>query len=150
MPRVRSVLLLLWSATVPVAAAAACPPDPTERYEPRTFLGYACEGDCERHKAGFAWAVQRTAVSAAVCRSLPPDEAEGCLVYVEVRHGVEAAGHRWALENEIVRPCACEGAGARFRVGCRAALACPPGGPLACAEAWPRHVQPFQRPGSGR
>ena len=145
-----TALLLLTSATVLLPPALACPPDQAERYEPRTFLGYACEDDCERHKAGFDWAEQRLATSLTDCRSLPPLDAEGCRAYLEEPLGAEAAGHRWALENEIVRPCACEGAGARFRTGCLAALDCGSGGIVPCAEAWPRHVQPFQRPGSGR
>ena len=150
MRRICTVLLLLWLVTAPAATAATCPPDQTERYEPRSFLGYACEGDCERHKAGYAWAEQRWVTDATACAGLGPLAREGCQAYVEEPLTAEAAGHRWAIENEITRPCACEGAGARFRAGCRAALACPPGGPATCAEAWPRHVQPFQRHGSHR
>lgn len=143
-----AVLLLLATALPP--SAPDCPPDPAERYEPRSFLGYACEDDCRRHKAGFAWADGRRAASVADCGSLPPLEDQGCRAYVEEALDAEAAGQRWALENEITRPCACEGAGARFRAGCRAALDCRAAHGAPCAEAWPGDVQPFQRHWPGR
>lgn len=149
MRRLLAALLLL-SAAALHPSAVACPPDPAGRYEPRSFLGYACEGDCERHKAGFAWAEARGVASVDDCGLLPPLDAEGCRAYVEEPLGAEAAGHRWALENEVTRPCACDGAGPGFRAGCRAALDCGPEHGASCAEAWPGHVQTFQRQRSGR
>lgn len=114
---------ILWSAEV-----SGCPPPAQVRYESRTFLGYACEDDCERHKTGFAWAAGRWTASAAACTLLPPPESEGCRAYVEERMTPEQAGARWAVENEITATGACDGAGDGFRHGCRQALV-PTGGP---------------------
>jgi hypothetical protein len=97
----------------------------TIRYEPRSFLGYACADDCERHKAGFAWAAQRELTDSTECRALGPVESEGCLAWIEEGIDAEAAGFRWALENEIASPCLCDGAGRAFRTGCLRYLAPP-------------------------
>ena len=94
-------------------------------YEPRSFLGYACADDCERHKAGFAWAAQRELTDSTECRALGPVESEGCLAWIEEGIDAEAAGFRWALENEIASPCLCDGAGRAFRTGCLRYLAPP-------------------------
>ena len=98
-----------------------------QRYEPRTFLGYACEHDCERHKAGFAWAESRGVVSGVQCAVLPRRESQGCRAFVDEARGAERAGFRWALENEIVEAPLCGGAGARFEAGCRRAATVPAG-----------------------
>ena len=98
--------------------AAACPGQARERYEPRTFLGYACEDDCQRHMAGFAWAARRRLAEPRSCDVLGPAAAEGCRAFIEERLTPEDAGYRWALDNEIADPCECEGAGTRFRIGC--------------------------------
>jgi hypothetical protein len=105
----------------------ACPRDSAEHYEPRTFLGYACYGECEQHKAGFAWAESRRPADAAACDSLPPLAAEGCRIYVDEPLSPERIGQRWAVENEINRRCACDGAGERFRRGCLEAVLTPSG-----------------------
>jgi hypothetical protein len=100
------------------ALPADCPAPSRERYEPRSFLGYACGNDCERHKAGFAWAVEYRVSGHEACEPLEPAAAEGCRVYVEERLTPEQAGARWAIENEIVDPCLCDGGGEGFRAGC--------------------------------
>jgi hypothetical protein len=97
---------------------SGCLSSSLERYEPRSFLGHACEDDCQRHKAGFAWAVRHGALNEVACRELPGPEAAGCRIYADYAISPEAAGYRWALENEITDPCLCDGAGDRFRDGC--------------------------------
>jgi len=97
---------------------SACASASLERYEPRSFLGYACEDDCQRHKAGFAWAEHQAVTEAVECMPLAPPEAEGCLAYLQERLTSEQAGLRWAVENEIAAPCLCGGAGEDFRAGC--------------------------------
>ena len=109
-------MLLLAGGTA--GQTAGYPPGARERYESRTFLGYACEDDCERHKAGFAWAERHRVRGLARCAQLMRVEAEGCRVFIEWRLAPEAAGDRWARENEIADPGLCDGAGERFRVGC--------------------------------
>jgi hypothetical protein len=89
-----------------------------ERYEPRTFLGYACPDDCERHKAGFAWAERRHVTAGSSCAVLGATEAQGCRAYIDEATSAEEAGYRWAGENEIEHQCDCDGAGQRFRAGC--------------------------------
>ena len=114
--------ILVLVASLQSAHAAECL-DGRIRYEPRSFLGYACEDDCERHKSGFAWAAQRRLTDAAGCRGLGSAESEGCRAWVDDGLAAEEAGERWALENEVAEPCLCEGAGARFRAGCLRYLA---------------------------
>mgnify|MGYP003504658950 FL=1 len=117
---------MLWLQAVPallitgavMLPAAACPGQARERYEPRTFLGYTCDDDCQRHMAGFAWAARRRVAEPRSCEVLGPAAAEGCRAFIEERLTPEEAGYRWALENEIADPCECEGAGTRFRIGC--------------------------------
>ena len=109
--------MLMLAAFAP-ARAADCTQPSTERYEPRSFLGYACEDDCQRHKAGFAWAEREAVTEAVECTPLAPPEAEGCLAYLQERLTPEQAGLRWAVENEIAVPCLCGGAGNDFRAGC--------------------------------
>lgn len=87
-------------------------------YEPRTFLGYACEDDCRRHKLGFHWAEQWAVTDSRSCEPLGHVEAQGCRAYVDETVDAEAAGERWAIENEIADPGQCNGAGERFRRGC--------------------------------
>ena len=88
------------------------------RYEPRTFLGYACDDDCQRHKDGFRWAERHAVTDSAQCAQLSRAEAEGCAAYLDDGRGAEAAGETWANENEIVYHSDCLGAGERFFVGC--------------------------------
>jgi len=98
---------------------AQCCGDPNRvRYEPRTFLGYACPDDCERHKAGFAWAERHHVTAGSSCAVLGATEAQGCRAYIDEATSVEEAGYRWASENEIEHQCDCDGAGQRFRAGC--------------------------------
>jgi len=115
---VRPLLL----ATAVLLAAAAGSDAPPERYEPRTFLGYACADDCERHKAGFGRAEALAIVAAADCDGLQGAEAEGCRVHAERSVSPEEAGYRWATENELTDPCLCAGAGERFEAGCLRAI----------------------------
>jgi hypothetical protein len=123
MVRIATLLLIASGARLPDAAGCVVPA--AVRYEPRTFLGYACADDCGRHKAGFRWAEQLSVSDPRQCASLPQPQAEGCAAYIDAWHDTEAAGRRWALENEIVRPCQCDGAGERFRDGCEQALPVP-------------------------
>ena len=117
MLRAATLCLVLSIGALP-PPAVSCADARVERYESRTFLGYACEDDCERHKAGFRWAERHSVSDRRRCASLRQSEAEGCLAYVDERRGSVRAGRRWALENEILRSCHCHGAGERFRVGC--------------------------------
>lgn len=115
----RSTLALATLAFLgPGAHAVSCPAAATLRYEPRTFLGYECPDDCERHKAGYAWAERAGLTDAEGCASLAGPYREGCTARIERVSNPEAAGYRWALENEIVSRCDCAGAGARFEAGC--------------------------------
>jgi hypothetical protein len=93
-------------------------------------MGYACEDDCERHKAGFGWAERSGVTDPASCEPLGGLEAEGCRVYLERLLSPRQAGYRWAIENEITDAGLCQGAGERFRMGCRRAVA----GPAAQAD----------------
>lgn len=88
------------------------------RYESRTFLGYACEDDCQRHKAGFRWAEQRAVTDPWQCGVLAHAEAEGCAAFIEEGRDAFAAGESWALENEIANQSDCLGAGEGFFAGC--------------------------------
>jgi hypothetical protein len=124
MPNIGHVLQLLmagWSAM----ASTECPDHGRERYEPRSFMGYACEADCERHKAGFGWAEQHAVTDPVACEPLARYEAQGCRVYVEESLTAEEVGGRWARENEIAHQCHCDGAGERFRIGCHRQLTLP-------------------------
>ncbi len=124
MPRLAPVLALAL-AVVTTARATGCPEAALERYEPRSFLGYACEDDCQRQKAGFAWAERHQVTDPAACGQLEAAAADGCRAYVEESLTPEQAGYRWALENEVADLCMCDGAGEGFHVGCLAAVAEP-------------------------
>lgn len=113
-----AMLCLALSLGLLPPVASACSGLGRTRYEPRTFLGYACEDDCQRHKHGFRWAEQWAVTDARSCEPLGQSEAQGCRAYVDESPGAEAAGERWAIENEIDDPCFCNGAGERFRAGC--------------------------------
>jgi hypothetical protein len=120
---VRTALqILVLVASLSSGHACACRDDRV-RYEPRSFLGYACEDDCERHKSGFAWAAERRLADASVCHGLDRAQSEGCRAWVEEGIDAGTAGFRWALENEIVASCLCDGAGPGFRIGCLRQLA---------------------------
>lgn len=112
-------------AASPVAAPGCGAPGAAP-YEPRTFLGYACHGDCRRHKAGLRWAERETLDDPGRCLALARFEAEGCAAYVAEGRDAAAAGERWAIENEIDRACHCDGAGGSFRAGCIRMLSRPP------------------------
>lgn len=114
----RIAALCLMSLALRSPLAAGCPATAGARYEPRSFLGYACTDDCGQHKAGFAWADRHAVTDAERCAALPQPQTEGCTAYVEEGRDARAAGRRWATENEIVHPCECAGAGERFRAGC--------------------------------
>jgi hypothetical protein len=120
-----AVLCLVLPFGVQPAPASGCGHSSRTHYEPRTFLGYACEDDCQRHKHGFRWAEQRAVADARSCKSLGYLEAQGCRAYVDESVDPQAAGERWAIENEIADPCLCNGAGERFRAGCTDAAAMP-------------------------
>ena len=123
----RAVLLcLVLPLGLPPSIASGCHDSSRVPYEPRTFLGYACEDDCQRHKHGFRWAEQRALTDVRSCSPLGRLEAQGCRAYVDESFDAEAAGVRWAIENEIANPCLCDGAGERFRSGCTAAAEIPP------------------------
>jgi len=107
----------LWLVAQPVSSAD-CPATSARWYEPRTFLGYACGDDCRRHKAGFLWAERCAVKDARSCETLGEAEAQGCRAYVDESFDAEAAGDRWAIENEIAHQCDCGGAGDRFLEGC--------------------------------
>ena len=109
--------------------ASGCDHSSRVRYEPRTFLGYACEDDCGRQKDGFHWAEQWALTDARLCEPLGLPEAQGCRAYVDLEFDAEAAGERWAIENEIADPRLCDGAGDRFRSGCADAVVIPPVSP---------------------
>ena len=113
------VLCLVLPLGLPPSIASGCDDSSRVRYEPRTFLGYACEDDCQRHKYGFRWAEQRAVTDGRSCAPLGRLEAQGCRAYVDESFDAETAGERWAIENEIADPCLCHGAGERFRAGCK-------------------------------
>jgi hypothetical protein len=121
MPWTGQVLLLLLAGG-PELTSSGCLDHGRERYAPRSFMGYACEADCERHKAGFGWADRQRLADPVSCEPLDRFEAEGCRAYLEERLSPGQAGYRWALENEIADACLCDGAGERFRLGCRRAV----------------------------
>ena len=125
MSRIGILCLILPFGVLP-APAPSCGHSDVERYEPRTFLGYACEDDCQRHKHGFHWAEQRAVADAGSCESLGYVEAQGCRAYVDESVDPQAAGERWAIENEIADPCLCDGAGEGFWAGCTNAAVIPP------------------------
>jgi hypothetical protein len=121
-----AVLCLVLPFGVPPSLASGCGDVGRVRYAPRTFLGYACTDDCEPHKAGFAWAEKWAVADVRSCEPLGHLEAQGCRAYVEESIDAEAAGERWAVENEIADPSLCDGAGERFRSGCTEAAGIPP------------------------
>jgi hypothetical protein len=113
-----AMLCLAWPLVVVPTIGSACGDSGAERYEPRSFLGYACEDDCQRHKAGFRWAEQRAVTGSSQCDVLMRPEAEGCAAFMEAGRDAFAAGETWAVENEIENQSDCLGAGERFFVGC--------------------------------
>jgi hypothetical protein len=109
--------LALTLGLLPTLASGRCDSSAV-RYEPRTFLGYACEDDCRRHKAGFLWAEQHAVTDSWECGVLPSAEAEGCAAFTEDGRDAFYAGETWAIENEIAHQSDCLGASDRFYVGC--------------------------------
>jgi hypothetical protein len=120
-----AVLCLGLAHVLPSCRAPGCENPGRTRYEPRSFLGYACEGDCQRHKHGFRWAERWAVTDSRSCAPLGRLEAQGCLAYLDRVLDAEAAGERWAVENEIADPCLCNGAGEGFRAGCTQAATLP-------------------------
>ena len=120
-----AVLCLGLAHVLPSSPATGCESPGRTRYEPRSFLGYACEDDCRRHMAGFLWAERWAVTDARSCDSLGRLEAQGCRAYADEPHDAQSAGERWAIENEIADPCLCHGAGERFQAGCTQAVALP-------------------------
>ena len=123
------VLCLVLPLGLPPPIASGCHDSSRVPYEPRTFLGYACEDDCQRHKHGFRWAEQWALTDERSCEPLGLPEAQGCRAYVDESVDAGAAGERWAIENEIADPRLCDGAGERFRSGCADAVVIPPVSP---------------------
>ena len=123
-----TVLCLALPLVLPSSGAWPCDDSTRTRYEPRSFLGYACDDDCRRHKAGFLWAEQRAVRDAMACEPLESPESDGCRAYVDESFDAGAAGDRWVTENEIADPCLCDGAGERFRAGCVDAASIPSAG----------------------
>lgn len=115
-------VILALALPVPVVHAEACGPTVSIRYEPRTFFGYECPDNCERHKAGYAWAERIGLTDASGCSRLVGPYREGCTARIEQASASESAGYRWALENEIVATCECAGGGEGFEAGCRRQL----------------------------
>jgi hypothetical protein len=113
-----AMLCLAWPFVVLPSLALGCGHSSRVPYEPRTFLGYACEDDCQRHKAGFRWAEQRAVTGSSQCDALTRPEAEGCAAFLEAGRDAFAAGETWAVENEIGNQSDCLGAGERFFAGC--------------------------------
>jgi len=128
MTRLAMLCVMLPLGLLP-SPASGCDHSSPVHYEPRTFLGYACDDDCQRHKDGFRWAEQRAFTDARSCAPLGHLEAQGCRAYVDESFDAKAAGERWAIENEIADPCLCNGAGERFRAGCTGAAVIPPVSP---------------------
>jgi hypothetical protein len=124
MLRTAALCLLVPAGLLP-SPASACRELGRAHYEPRSFLGYACEDECQRHKRGFHWAEQWAVTDARSCEPLGRLEAQGCRAYLDEWSDAEAAGGRWAIENEIADPRLCDGAGARFRAGCATAAEMP-------------------------
>lgn len=125
----RATVLTLLLAVIPVGANEASTCATTggrERYEPRTFFGYACAQDCTDHKGGFAWAERHGITDPAACALASPRAADGCRAYAEQAVTAEQAGFDWASENEVTDRCLCGGAGRRFEAGCEAYLGAVP------------------------
>jgi hypothetical protein len=120
--------LLTWMA-MPVAHASphaqtepACAGVGRKAYAPWVFLGYACDGHCREHKAGFAWAERNGIGNPAACAGPAGPFAEGCRAYAQCTVTAEQAGFEWASENELADACECDGAGQAFEAGCEAYL----------------------------
>jgi hypothetical protein len=131
-----AVAMLIVAAVLATLAA----PRPTDALgdEPRTFLGYACRGDCGPEKDGYAWGEAHGVSDPAVCLSADPsrpqDWIRGCQAYAEENASPEEAGERWATENGIDSVVQCEGAGPGFRAGCMRGLLLDSGGRVCASE----------------
>jgi hypothetical protein len=116
------ILLLLVSAAAYGRGEPACVANAREAYAPWAFFGYACDGRCRAHKAGFAWAERNGIGNPAACAGRDGGFMEGCRAYAEYAVTAEQAGFEWARENEVANACDCGGAGDAFRAGCEAYL----------------------------
>lgn len=114
--------LLLMSASADARGEPACASDAREAYAPWAFFGYACDGRCRVHKAGFAWAERNGIGNPAACAGRVGGFNEGCRAYAEYGVTAEQAGFEWARENEVANACDCGGVGNAFRAGCEAYL----------------------------
>jgi hypothetical protein len=117
-----SAMLLGLALCASAEAASPCAATGREAYAPWVFFGFACDGHCRDHKAGFAWAELNGIGNAAGCAGRDARFAEGCRVYAEAVVTAEQAGFEWARENEVTAACDCGGAGDAFRAGCEAYL----------------------------
>jgi hypothetical protein len=120
--RLAGLSLLLMSASADARGEHACAGDAREPYAPWAFFGYACDGRCGVHKAGFAWAERNGIGNPAACGGRDDGFTEGCRAYAESAVTAEQAGFEWARENELATACDCGGAGSAFRAGCEAYL----------------------------
>jgi hypothetical protein len=116
------LFLLLMGGTAHVRAEMACADGAREAYAPWVFFGYACDGHCRTHKAGFAWAERNGIADPAACTGRDHGFTQGCRAYAEYLVTAEQAGFEWARENELANACDCSGAGDAFRAGCEAYL----------------------------
>jgi hypothetical protein len=140
------VIAVVGAAVAP-AGADRC----RETYQAHTFFGYACDGDCTHHKAGFAWAERHGITTPTACAAVDPELLAGCSAYATEGLAPIDAGYEWALENEIADPALCTGAGEAFRRGCRQYVDESPGRETnRCAEAWPGHADVFPAQTAGR
>jgi hypothetical protein len=111
-------LLILLAIAFPAPAWTACGGRILDLYQGRTFLGYACDANCEFEKAGFAWAERHGITSPGACVAANPTLESGCRAYAAEGLSPIEAGYAWALENEIADSCLCDGGGDGFRAGC--------------------------------
>lgn len=100
----------------------ACAGSTREPYAPWVFFGYACDGPCNEHKNGFAWAERNGIGNPSACGGAASPFAEGCRAYAQFTVTPEQAGFEWASENELSDACECGGAGTAFEAGCEAYL----------------------------
>lgn len=145
------VAILVCASVASADASAACPRRSLVAYEARSFLGYACDADCEPQKAGFAWAERHGISSPLACAAVEAGFEAGCRAYAAQETTSFESGYDWALENEVADPCLCDGGGDGFRRGCLAYVArsqepaC-----TGCAEALPGRAEPFPAVTRGR
>ncbi len=57
-------------------------------YEPQTFKGSACTGDCSGHEAGYDWAEEKGIDDPSDCGGNSNSFIEGCQSYAEEQQGL--------------------------------------------------------------